>query len=202
MLGLRVLAERKRYSANARRFWRNIAAAASLEYAFTAPLMITGVVGVMEVGNIVFVNSLMEGAAGEAARYGLTGQHTEAQRLDNIQTIIGAKTIGLVDLGTAQITTRHYDMFDEIGEPYTDDNPANGQYDAGEDFIDINNNGAFDADAGAPGVGGPGEIVVYRIQYDLPLLTGLLSNMIGQDGKMKVEATIPVVNEPFLVVAP
>ena len=202
MLGARVLAERKRYSTLARRFWWNVAGAAALEYAFTAPLMLTGVVGVMEVGNILFVNTLMEGAAGQAARYGLTGQQTEAQRLANIQSIIGTNTISLVDMGTAQVTTTTYSSFGDIGEPYTDNAPANGQYDAGEDFIDINDNGTYDPDAGTPGIGGPRQIVVYRIEYDLPLLTGLLSHLLGNDGKMKVKTAIPIVNEPFLVAAP
>ncbi len=161
--------------------------------------MLTGVVGIMEIGNILFVNTLMEGAAGEAARYGLTGQHTEAERLANIQAIIGEHTIGLVDLGTALVTTTTYDNFDEIGEPYTDIAPSNGQYDAGEEYIDVNGNGAFDADAGTPGVGGAGQIVVYRIEYDLPLLTGLVSDLLGNDGKMKLRTAIPIVNEPFTV---
>ncbi len=164
--------------------------------------MLTGVVGVMEVGNVLFVNSLMEGAAGEAARYGLTGQETEAQRLANIQSIIGTNTIGLVDLGTAQVTTTTYANFGDIGEPYTDDAPTHGQYDLGESFFDINNNGTFDPDAGTPGIGNPSEIVVYRIEYDLPLLTGLLSNLLGHTGKMKVKTAIPIVNEPFVVAAP
>ena len=202
MLVSRVLAERKRCYATARSFLRNTAGAAALEYAFTAPIMLTGVVGIMEVGNVLFVNTLMEGAAGEASRYGLTGRHTEAERLANIQLIIGDKTIGLVDLGTAQVTTTKYNNFSEIGEPYTDTAPTNGQYDVGEDYIDVNGNGSFDADAGTVCVGGPSEIVVYRIEYDLPLLTGLVSHLLGNNGKMKLKTAIPIINEPFTVVAP
>ncbi len=164
--------------------------------------MLTGVVGVMEVGNIMFVNALMEGAARDAARFGRTGQGTEAERLASIQAIIGSRTIGLVALGTAQVTTVTYNTFDDIGEPYFDTAPSNGQYDPGEFYIDINGNDAFDPDQGTAGVGGPSEIVVYRIAYDLPLLTGLVSHLIGKDGKMRLQATVPVANEPFNVAAP
>ena len=202
MLGRRVLAERKQSGRGWRQFWRDLAGAAVLEYAFTAPIMLAGVVGVMEIGNVMFVNTLMEGAARDAARYGITGQGTETERLASIQSIIGNGTIGLVDLATAQVTTRKYASFDDIGEPYFDTSPANGQYDPGENYIDINNNAAFDPDTGTVGVGGPGEIVVYRIEYDLPLLTGFVSHLIGKDGKMKLAATVPVANEPFTVAAP
>ena len=89
--------------------------------------------------------------------------------------------------------------FGDIGqpEPYTDTN-TNGSYDLGEPFTDINGNGQWDADMGAAGLGGPGEIVLYKLEYDLPTMTSLLSNVIGgSDGKITLKASVAVRNEPY-----
>ena len=92
-----------------------------------------------------------------------------------------------------------YDSFDDIGEPepFTDQEPMNGAYDAGEPFSDTNGNGTWDADMGTAGVGGPGDVVVYTVSYDWPLLTGMLFSWMGTDGKVPLRASIAVRNEPY-----
>ena len=120
-------------------------------------------------------------------------------REEQITSIIGDATIGLVELSEIDIQTLVYPSFAEVGqpEPFTDTN-ANGVYDVGEPYTDINANGQWDADMGAAGVGGPGDIVLYKIKYNLPMMTSLLATMLGgADGKIQLSASIAVRNEPY-----
>lgn len=172
---------------------------AVVEFALTGPLFILTVLGVMEVGVILSTEALMEGAVRDAARFGVTGQ-SEAERLDIIQDIISDRTIGLVDMDAAQIEVLTYGSFDVIGapEPFTDSAPYNGVYDAGESYTDINSNGQWDPDQGLASAGQSGEVVLYRITYNAPSLTGFLDHLIGgDDNAIQLMANIAVRNEPY-----
>lgn len=177
----------------------------AIEFAFAMPIVAVALIGLIEFAMIMFVTTLMEGGLREAARFGITGfAPAGVSREQRILDILADRTLGLVDVNQAEITTLIYPAFDDIGkpEPYTDDSLANGSYDAGEAFVDINGNGQWDADMAAAGAGGPGDIVVYRITYDWEMLTGLLDNFIGQGGAIRLTASIAVQNEPFEVAGP
>ncbi len=172
--------------------------AAATEFALVAPILVLTLVGVIEVGAAMFVGALMEGAVREGARYGITGQGGPG-RLQAIRDIIEDTTVGMVDISVADITTMTYDSFEDIGagEPFTDDNPANGVWDVGEAYADVNGNGEWDDDQGKEGVGDPGEIVLYEITYGAPLLTGMITSHFGYGGIINLKSTIAVRNEPY-----
>lgn len=172
---------------------------AAVEFGLLAPLFILLLAGIVEFGMIMFSTVLMESALRDAARYGVTGyEEADTTRLDEIFKIVGKRTIGLVDMSTAKIEVLVYPSFDTIGqgEAYVDGN-ANAAYDAGETFSDSNGNGVWDADVGVAGAGGAGDVVVYRMQYQWPLLTPLVGRMIGTAGAFPVRASIAVRNEPW-----
>ena len=171
----------------------------SVEFAFAAMPLVLMVVGTMEFGMIMFTSTLMESGLRDAARFGITGQEPEAQtRLERILDIIANRTLGLIDMTAAQVEVMVYPGYGDIGrgEAFVDGN-ANGKYDPGETFTDENGNGQWDADVGAPGAGGAGDIVVYRMNYDWPLLTPLLGHVIGVDGHFSLKAAVAVRNEPW-----
>lgn len=173
-----------------------------LEFAIAAPVVFVTVAGVLELALVMFVMTLSEGALREASRFSITGFTPPGMtREERILEILGDHTIGLVDMDEATIDYKVYPSFDDIGkpEPFTDSAPANGTYDAGEAFQDINGNGQWDADMGAAGLGGPGEIVLYTIQFDWALMTPLVSPFMGTDGKMTMKSSVAVKNEPFSV---
>ncbi len=179
--------------------WREQGSTA-VEFAFAMPILAAALVGLVELAMIMLVTTLMEGGLREASRFGVTGfEPAGITREQRILDIIAEHTIGLVDIGQAEITTLIYPDFDGIGdpEPYTDDSPANGSYDVGESFVDVNGNGQWDEDMGAAGAGDSGDIVVYRITYDWEMLTGLLDAFIGQNGAIQLTANVAVQNEPF-----
>lgn len=190
----------KRKSGFFSRLWRRNEGAAAVEFAFVAPILLLTVVGIMEVAMVLIVSSLIEGGLRDAARFGITGFVPQGMtREQQITSIIGDATVGLVDMNDIDIQTLVYPSFAQVGqpEPFTDTN-GNGTYDAGEPYTDINGNGQWDADMGAAGVGGPGDIVLYKVKYDLPMMMPLLSTVLGgADGKIQLNASIAVRNEPY-----
>ena len=145
---------------------------------------------------ILSTEALMEGAVRDAARYGVTGQD-EAERLSIIQDIIADRTIGLVDTDEAQIDILTYGSFDVIGapEPFIDGPPFNGVYDVGETYTDINGNGQWDPDQGLASAGQSGEVVLYRVTYDAPSLTGFLGHLIGGDDDVAFILAILIIDQ-------
>lgn len=171
-----------------------------VEFALSVPILTLAMIGIMEVSMVLFVGSMMEGGVREAARFGITGGSSNEQtREERIIQIVSERTLGLLNLTEDDISTLVYPSFDSVGkpEPFTDNAPENGVYDEGEDFLDVNGNSVWDADMGAAGLGGPGEIVLYRIDTEWPLMTGLLDDLMGEDGAVPLTASIVVRNEPF-----
>lgn len=182
----------------ARRAWpAGTGGQALIEFAIIAPIFLALLCAIFEFSGIMFVQTLLEGAAREASRYGITGQDGgEISREDRIVQIVTDNSYGIVDVAELQMETLVYARFEDIGrpEPFTDQN-GNGLYDAGEPYTDINGNGQWDADMGAAGLGGPGDIVVYRLRYDWPVMIPLFVPWLGQS--VALRANIVVRNEPF-----
>lgn len=188
-----------RLMATMKRLRRNRKGSAVTEFAIAAPVVIMATVGIIEFSMILFVSSLLEGGLREASRFGLTGfQPNGLTREERILKIVEDHTHGLVDGTAVNLSTLVYPSFDSIGqpEPFTDEN-SNGTFDAGEPYMDINGNNQWDPDMGAAGLGGPEDIVLYTIEYDWPLMTGMLNGFVGNDGKIGLRASVVVRNEPY-----
>ena len=188
-----------RLMATMKRLRRNRKGSAVTEFAIAAPVVIMATVGIIEFSMILFVSSLLEGGLREASRFGLTGfQPNGLTREERILKIVEDHTHGLVDGTAINLSTLVYPSFDSIGqpEPFTDEN-SNGTFDAGEPYMDINGNNQWDPDMGAAGLGGPEDIVLYTIEYDWPLMTGMLNGFVGNDGKIGLRASVVVRNEPY-----
>lgn len=181
---------------------------AALQMAIALSVLLVFIFGTFELGMIMFVSSLAEGGLREAARYGITGQApTGSDRATQIAQIVSEHTHGLVNISPTSLTTKVYPSFADIGAPEdfqdgSNGHPANGQYDVGETFTDVNGNSQWDSDMGAPGEGGPGQIVLYELNFDWELMTPVLTVLAGQNDTMALTASIAVRNEPFPTAAP
>ncbi len=171
-----------------------------IEFGIAAPFMLMLVLGIMELGMVMFVNMLMESSLRVAARWGVTGQPpANGDRLTEILAIIEDRTAGMLDMEEAEVTISSYPTFDDVGqgEDFEDGN-GNGQWDPGETYKDCNGNGQWDDDRGNTGsAGNAREIVVYRIEYDWPLMTTMIADVLGDAGKVPLVANITVRNEPW-----
>lgn len=182
------------------RIWTRTEGAAAVEFALVALPFILTLVGIIEVALILFVNVMLEGAVRDSARFGITGYSPSGvDRETMIRQVIKDKTVGLVDMNKIRIETLVYESFGDIGkpEPLLNDVNGNGRFDPGDTYKDINGNNRWDEDMAKAGAGGPGAVVVYRVAYDWPLLTGMLTPLLGSGGYVHLGASTAVRNEPY-----
>ena len=180
-----------------RRFLGRADGGAAMEFGLVLPAFVSLAIGAIEVANMFFVNSALENAVLHASRFGITGNETvgTTTRLDRVREIVEQQTFGHIDPNALAIETLVFQQFSDIGqpEPCADAN-ANGQYDPGEDFSDVNGNGQWDEDMGQAGLGNAGDIVLYRITYAPPSLTGFAD---WATRNVTLVATLAVRNEPY-----
>ncbi len=170
---------------------------AMTEFALIAPVILGMFAGILEFSGVVFAQTLLEGGAREASRFGITGATEEGVSRDAaILQIVEDNTFGIIDVDKLDVKTLVYESFGDVGqpEPFTDTN-GNGVIDPGEEFEDINGNGIFDEDMGIAGLGGPGDVVVYRLSYDWDIMMPLFEPFFGET--VALDASIAVRNEPF-----
>ena len=171
----------------------------AVEFALIAPVCMTLVCVFIDLSMVMFITNVMEGGLREASRFAITGYIEPGKtREQKIADIIKDHSYGLITAADINITYKIYPSFGDVGkpEPFVDGN-GNGKYDSGESFTDVNNNGVWDADMGKAGVGGPGDIVAYTVEYKWTLWTPLASEIWGDGGAVKLTATIAVRNEPY-----
>ena len=171
---------------------------ALLEFAIVAPILLALVVGIIEFAMVVLVSVLLEGGIRDASRFGMTGQTVSGStREEHIAQVVSDSTLGLVTVGPDDVEVMVYPDFDEIieDESYTDSD-GSGDYTPGEDFIDANGNGVWDAGNGTTGAGNPGEVVVYRVNAEWSTMTPFIGRMLPNDGLFALSASIAVRNEP------
>lgn len=178
------------------RIRRNKFGATAVEIGIAAPVVILIFVAIIECLLILYLNMILEGTLRDAARYSATGIVQERSiREDLIIEKIAVATMGLIAINQNTLTTSVYKDFASINqaEPYIENQPANGKYDAGEAFTDVNANGRWDDDMGARGLGNACDIVMYQVETEWPLLLGIFASIIGE--RISISATTAVRNE-------
>lgn len=168
----------------------------AVDFALVAPVVFMMILGGIEISVSMFLSNALERGVVEASRFSLTGSSpTGVTRKERVLQILQGYTYGLAEIAEEDIETLIYPSFEDIGkpEPLADAN-GNGSWDEGETFTDINGNGVWDSDMGEAGLGGPNDVVVYRVNYTWGFLTDLLKPIIGD---MTLTGSIAVKNEPY-----
>lgn len=143
------------------RLIRDTRGAALMEFAFVAPVFITLLLGVMNVGQMVYGKVLLAGAVAEAAR-SATFETADLSVSD-------AKVEKMVEHILFDVTIdserkSYYDFPDiDRAEKWNDRN-KNGTCDNSETFTDENRNGEWDDDIGRAGNGSASDTVVYTVK--------------------------------------
>jgi len=193
-----------------RRFRKDDSGATVVELAMIFPVLVVVLVGIIEMSLGMFINTVVEGSLREASRLGLTGQIQEGESNDQaLVDMLNEATLGLLGLTTSDVSTLVYENFESVGkgEDFTDIN-GDGVYTAtpvtaddgtdypdGEPWDEVNGNGMWDEDFGVAGLGSPGDIVLYTVEYDWNLLSKNLIPIL--DGVLPLRASIVVQNEPY-----
>ena len=131
-----------------------------MEFALVAPVFLTMVIGMFDIGQMAYAKSVLSGAVQHAARESSleTGDTARADQ-------IVRDMVGPLLPSTAIISTRvsYYDFADIGRKERWNDLNNNGTCDNSESYVDENRSGSWEADIGTSGNGGAGDVVLYTV---------------------------------------
>jgi Flp pilus assembly pilin Flp len=169
----------------------------AIEFAIVAPVLLTFLLGIIEVGMIFFNTMLIEGAITNTARLGKTGFVQEGiSREQTIMNMLEERTAGMIDLDDITITATVYPGFDTIGDAEPCKVASCSASSPPGDYDDINGNGKWDSDMGVAGYGYANDVVVYTVTYNWPIMTPFMSAVFGTS-TYNITARAVVKNEPY-----
>jgi Flp pilus assembly pilin Flp len=181
-----------------RRLWRDDSGTTAIEFAFIGTTVIYFMVGILEFSLAMAVGNSLEAATNLSSRLGKTGFIDEEAQLSQEQTIMEEveRRVGpLIDMEKLEMTHEVYNDFESLTNPdLLEDKNADGDTDDAGEWTDVDADGFKD---GADGVGGSGDVVVYKIMYPWQMFTPLIGNVIGTDGIIDLVAYSVVKNEPY-----
>jgi hypothetical protein len=147
----------------------------AMEFGLVAPMLVLLLLSMVEAGVQFGTGLLLDSAARDASRFGVTGATAPAgmanppsDRTAAIRRIVLDRGAGLLRDDRLAMTIRSFTGFDQVGQD----------------------------GAGTDGPGGRGAVVLYELRYTQPVLTPLPSAAFGAREFIHV-ATAVVRNEPF-----
>jgi Flp pilus assembly protein TadG len=170
------------------------------EFGLISPVLIVMLMGVMDMGHTLYMQSVIQGSLQKAARdaslesgtQDSVYQATKTDFTNQVQRLAANATVNLNRTAFRDYTK----AANPVKEPFTDTN-ANGRCDNGEPYEDNNNSGAWDTDNGRSGTqGGAKDIVVYAAQVQYPRLFPM-AGLIGLPSDVNLNASVSLVNQPY-----
>ena len=164
-----------------------------MEFGLMITVFMTLMLGLFDLGQMAYTKALLDGAVQEAARSVSLETGNTATADTKVNELLGLSAPGV----TVAASRLSYAEFADIGRAETwNDANNDGTCDAGEQYTDENNNGAWDEDIGQLGNGGASDVVVYSVTatYDPlfpnPFLPG------GSDAR-ELKSSAVKKNQPF-----
>jgi len=174
-------------------------AISAVEFALIAPVFCTLLLGTLDAGHTLYMQSVLQGVMQKAGRASALESSTATVEQAAIDQMIKDNVATLINNATVTMSRRYFRDYSKaaqaIAEPYTDNN-SNGRCDQGEPYQDNNNNHAWDADGGDGGQGGAKDTVVYTADVSYPRLFPV-ATMIGLPANTHLKATTVLVNQPY-----
>ncbi|HSF13180.1 MAG TPA: TadE family protein [Erythrobacter sp.] len=169
-----------------------------VEFAFVGPVLIIMLMGIFDMAHTQYTNALLNGAMQKAGR-DMTLENAGSQQAANdarVRDLVRKVVPQGAEIEFERLS--HFD-FSDIGEPEEVIEPAataNRRCDAGERYIDENDNGRWDADRGQEGNGGARDAVLFTaiVRYDrmFPMY-----ELIGMPDQIEMRASTVLRNQPF-----
>ena len=181
---------------------RDASGAAIPEFAFILLPLILLLVGGLDLGYQAYLRSVVQGALNDVARTGsiespqlnCAGSSVE----DQIGCAIKTRSDVIARDATYTISMRNFYDFSGIGrsEKLITDYNSNGRYDAGDCFVDLNENGQFDQNAGRLGLGGADDVVFYEVAVSMPRMFPM-HKFLSVPENYDIRAQAAVRNQPY-----
>lgn len=182
------------------RFRRNERGAALIEFAFVAPVFIVMVMGALDIGYRVYLQSVITGTVEAVARKsavgGMTTTQVDSEIVRNVKLILPKSARS--KSSSIQITKKSYDNFSAVGNPekITSDTVPVGTYNAGDCYEDANRNNTYDASGGSTGIGGAEDVIYYQVDVQFPRLFPM-AGLLGWSAEQKSTVKTIVRNQPY-----
>ena len=173
-----------------------------LEFGLIAPSLCIMLLGALDFGHTLYMESVLQGAVQKAGRDGTLQQSSgsdDAERY-SIDQMVRHQLSTLYKNADITITRRFYRTFTDAAaqapETFTDTD-GDGLCDHGEPFDDRNSNGVRDTD-GADSVdhAGARDNVVYTVTISYPRMFPI-DRLIGGSGTTRLTATTVLSNQPY-----
>lgn len=143
-----------------RRLRRDQTGASMMEFGLIVPVFMTLMLGLFDIGQLVYTQAILNGAVQEAARSSSleTGDTTVAD--GRVEDLVQISAPGV----TVSSTRLSYFDFADIDRAEAwNDADGDGDCNDGENYTDENGNGSWDEDIGVSGNGGAGDVVIYEV---------------------------------------
>ena len=131
-----------------------------VEFAIIAPVFLLMLLGMLDVGQMIYGKAILNGAVESAARSSSleTGDTAAADAMvfDRVSSVLPGVAI-------KSERTSYYDFADIARAEQWNDADADGVCNDGEAFTDENGNGDWDEDVGVAGNGGANDVVIYDV---------------------------------------
>lgn len=179
-----------------RRLRENKRGVAMLEFALTAPVFLLLLMGIFDYCWQMYAQQVLQGAVSKAGRDSTLEQYSTNQTA--LDARLRAQVLKVFKDADVTFTRKAYDTFDQVGteERYTDNKPANGEYDIGECFDDFNGNGRWDPDRGRDSNGTANDVVLYTASMKFKRVLPVWQ-MLGQPQETTLSSSTVLRNQPF-----
>lgn len=174
---------------------RDTRGAAMVEFALIAPVLLTLLLGIFDLGYNIFTATQLEGAIHKAARdSSIEGAGSNEPAID---AKVRAAVHEVAPNATVTFERRAYASFGEVSRPedFTDVN-EDGACNDGEPFEDVNGNGHWDEDRGKAGFGGARDAVLYVVNVSYPRAFPI-AKLIGIPPVQTAQAVTVLRNQPY-----
>lgn len=177
----------------------NQSGATLVEFGLISTVFVTTLLGFMDLGHSLYVQSVLQGTVQKSAR----DATLESGKAEVQQSVLDANVREKVQLlaanSTVEFSRRYFRDFTKAAqataEAYQDIN-ENGRCDNNEPFQDNNRNTVWDRDGGDNGQGGAKDNVVYTVTMTYPRLLPI-AKIVGLSENVTVQARTVLENQPF-----
>lgn len=170
-----------------------------VEFAMVAPVLCLFLVGAFDIAHTQYMKAVLQGIVQKTGRDSGLEDATSPARQAAIDASVTTQVRDLYRGVTPTFSRRSFASYTKaaakVPEPWTDTN-LNGRCDAGEPYVDANNNSAWDVDGGNAGQGGAKDRVIYTVTVTYPRMLPL-NRFIGGSATTTVSATTVLQNQPY-----
>lgn len=168
----------------------------AVEFALLAPVLLTLLMGLLDLSYNVYTAQMLQGAVQSAAR-----KSTIEGATDNTAAIDAAVTTAVHAIAPNAAMTfsrKAYNNFGNVNRPEDyDDVNGDGTCNNGEPFEDANANGNWDLDPGQTGNGGARDAVLYNVNISYKRAFPVFAFIPGQGSTFSMTAKVVLRNQPY-----